>query len=218
MQTYLTQVVRPVRTLMCTLDWSDRIWTFWLYLVLSFATLVALVVPWAAVLHYSLRLLGLAALGPHMAYVGVIVDRRRAEKREMEARYAAADEEGQQTMLTELKEKLLAEANAEIAKHDAEQALRDEASIAKLSFLESDESYNLLLRDSRSSSHIKVRSVPVATVVVPAAASEPTSQRVARALPSVATSITSRIHDLSDAATHSMGPLWEDYTVYLRYC
>ena len=83
---------------------------------------------------------------------------------------AAADAKGKQAMLDELRARLLAEADAKIRKHDAREARRSERSLERLRYLESAASFNMLLRDSRSSSHIKVRSLPEATVVVQAAA------------------------------------------------
>ena len=80
--------------------WNDRILTLWLAVGLVGLTLVLALIPWAFVLLWSSRLVGVGLLGPHMHLVGKRVDRARREAREEAIEYREASPARQVELIT----------------------------------------------------------------------------------------------------------------------
>ena len=108
MQRRLGKSVQPLRVVQRVLTWQDRIVTTWVALALIFATLVCAIVPWGAVLHMGLRVLGLALFGPHMYWVGKYIARTTDDAARQEREYRRADEAGKKAILDEHRARLVA--------------------------------------------------------------------------------------------------------------
>ena len=118
-----------------------------------------MVIPWAALLHYGARLLGLALLGPHMHLVGKRLERAAAEAAQMESRYQAADSPTKRAMLQSVRDEQMAE---------AEQAIEKATSTRNSSELEKKRKdwvdangHNLLVWPARTSGRFRFRSLPI---------------------------------------------------------
>ena len=108
--------------------WEDNIMTLWIYLTLLALT-VALVfvgellsyVPWGWVLQTSMRLLGLALLGPHMYYVGQHLKRQWAEEKALASEFDSASAQRRAQILKTLEDEVLEKARLERL-HELEEA------------------------------------------------------------------------------------------------
>jgi len=134
-QRLLASLVPRVRQVRYALLWNDRILTLWLAVALGALTLVLALIPWAFVLLWSSRLVGLALLGPHMVLVGRGVDRARRGAREEAREYRQASPARQVELLLAYEEKLMAEARVQVSRAREEQLGRSERDQMRLQYL-----------------------------------------------------------------------------------
>ena len=85
MQQALGKGLQPVRAARRLLVWEDRILSTWFVFLLMVCTLVFALIPWAFVLRWTLRLVGVALFGPHMRWAGPWFVAKREEKRKKES-------------------------------------------------------------------------------------------------------------------------------------
>ena len=79
LQNVLGAALVPTRAAHRVLSWRDASHATLLYLLLLLQALILALIPWATVVAWSVRVVGLAILGPHMYYVGLLVEKRAAE-------------------------------------------------------------------------------------------------------------------------------------------
>ena len=160
----LGKLAAPVRSVERLALWEDRVTTGWVWVgLLTLSVLLALPVlllPWLAAL--LCRLVGLAALGPHMHLVGRWLAKRSAEAQAKEAAWAAADAEGKERMAEVAKAELLAKAEKKLEKAQARLSKRSRTQAARDAYI-SDNRYNLIVLPSRTSMRVKHRALADAT-------------------------------------------------------
>ena len=156
----LGKLAAPVRSVERLLLWQDRVTTGWVWVgLLTLSVLLALPVlllPWLAAL--LCRLVGLAALGPHMHLVGRWLAKRSAEAQAKEAAWAAADAEGKERLAEVAKAELLAKAKKKLEKAQARLSKRSRTQAARDAYI-SDNRYNLIVLPSRTSMRVKHRAL-----------------------------------------------------------
>lgn len=127
MQQQLTRCVRRIRGIVRTLQWHDPRWTTVIYVSLVAFGLVALLIPWGALLQWTLRLGGLALFGPHMH----LVARRIDQQRRAELEYVAADESGRRAMVEVYRAGRLQQTQSAIARMRRQEEARKEVEGAR---------------------------------------------------------------------------------------
>merc|ERR1711968_401699 len=101
------------------LSWHDPFLTLQLCMLLMvlYVALTAIgwllyLIPWGFVFEWIFRLLGFAALGPHMYFVGLRIEAAQEQKRIEEEEFKSASDEQRAAILAGHKERMLAEAKA----------------------------------------------------------------------------------------------------------
>ena len=158
MQRLLGKVVVPVRSVRRVFAWDDPYITTHVSLCLLFLTLVLVVIPWGPVLHWGARLVGILLFGPHMFFVGKLVDKWAAEEKAKEVRYQEGNGETRRKMLAELREEKEKEL-AELVKN-ATATDRTEQQKKATEFLEANRN-NLAVRPTRLTGRFRFRSTPI---------------------------------------------------------
>jgi len=115
-QAALAQLVPKVRQVRYAIMWNDRILTFWLVAALTIVSVVLMLIPWGFLIQWTMRLIGLAAFGPHMHLIGRYIDRTRAETRQTEMQYREAGSADKQKILDAYREELMKEARVQVKK------------------------------------------------------------------------------------------------------
>ena len=117
LQHSLGRFVKFTRSVQRAFMWEDKIMTLWLYFALLALTFVLVFVgqllsyvPWGWVLQTSVRLLGLALLGPHMHYVGQHLERRSAAEQALASEFDDASSQRRAEVLKTLEDQVLEEA------------------------------------------------------------------------------------------------------------
>ena len=110
--------------------------TFWLYVALMVLAVVFALIPWGFLLRYGSRLVGFAVLGPHMHYVGRVVDRGRAMKKAEVRVYCDADKQRKNELLEAHRQKLMAIAMEKVKQAQAKHARRNLRELERLRYLE----------------------------------------------------------------------------------
>ena len=115
-QLFLGRLLVRVRTLKRLLTWQDRFLTLVVcFVLLTASAALALIgrllslLPWGLIVEWSIRLLGLALLGPHMYWVGKHYEGRQAEANAREAEFRAASAEQRAAILSSHRARILAE-------------------------------------------------------------------------------------------------------------
>jgi len=99
--------VLPLRRLTDLLSWEDPYNTSLLALNVCALMLLCALVPWGLLFHVLARVLGLALLGPHMAWVGEKLYQSAQRDRDAERAYSEMDEAERKTLLQRYRESLL---------------------------------------------------------------------------------------------------------------
>jgi len=131
--------------------------TFWLATSLGVATLGCLLVPWAWLAHYTLRLLGAALFGPHMRLVGQWLKAREAEACRNDHAYRVADDEGKRLILDTFRTGVVRQMEARLATLREDQAAAHTAAYAQ--YLH-EAKHVLALSPSRITTHLKYQALP----------------------------------------------------------
>jgi len=152
-QRLLGQLVLPVRTVRRALYWQDRIITTWLVFALLILALILALIPWAVVVPWTLRALGVALFGPHMYVVGQRYEKQQQEANRKEREYRDADEAGRKAILAEHRARFVAEQEKQLAASNAKRSATDQARMKLLQ----EAKHVLSVASARSSSHLKYR-------------------------------------------------------------
>ena len=105
-------------------------------------------------LHYGCRIIGLAALGPHMHFVGRKVDRGRTAAREELRNYREADGPGRKAIIDEFRRKLMEEASDMVKKAQVKSAGRSRRELERLAYLET-RRYQFINKNTRTNVRVK---------------------------------------------------------------
>ena len=99
------------------LTWQDRFLTLQLVaallalsVVLALLGFLSSLLPWGLIWEWLFRILGLAAFGPHMWWVGKKVEEARAQAEAEEEAFKFASNEERDRILDEKRDEMLAEA------------------------------------------------------------------------------------------------------------
>ena len=121
-QRKLGVALRHVRVVRRILSWEDPRITLLVLLGLLLITLLAGTVLWlvdveaAEVVGWVLRLVALAATGPHMFLVGLYLEKKAKEKEVAEMEFATSDETGRAAILMKHREAMLEKAVDKVTK------------------------------------------------------------------------------------------------------
>ena len=149
-----------MRTVRRVATWEDPYLTTHLYAILVVLTLVLLLIPWASVLLYGARLIGLALFGPHMHLVGNKLEANAAAKAETEARYQSGDAKTRRAMLAEAREELETDLRKRLDAAFRKRQKRTPQQKEADAFLE-EHDYKLTIWPTRASGGLRFRSVPI---------------------------------------------------------
>lgn len=154
-QQALGKGLQPVRAARRLLVWEDRILSTWFVFLLMVCTLVFALIPWAFVLRWTLRLVGLAIFGPHMRWAGPWFVAKREEKRKKERDFRRLDAAGKKALLEAHRNKVIAEHKKRL---EAEEEKQSKHNKRKLKFLK-ESKHLLVVEPSRSSARLKYRAL-----------------------------------------------------------
>ena len=100
-----TLLVMPLRSLADLLAWEDPFATSWLYCGVFLLTILLLTIPLVTFLFvWGLRLVGIAAFGPHMHWVGLRMAESWEATRKEEAEFAAMSSSEKKRIIREYRE------------------------------------------------------------------------------------------------------------------
>jgi len=135
-QAALREIIPQVRLVRHLLYWQDRILTAWLALAIILTGIALALVPWGFVIYWTARLGGFIFFGPHMYFVGRVVDKQRKTARDAAETYRWATAQGKQRILDDYRESLMKKAREQVAKALEEQASASEGARDRLAFLQ----------------------------------------------------------------------------------
>lgn len=150
----LEKVVVPARLVRRSVMWHDRIVTTWAFLGLLGLTVLLALVPWRFLLKWGAKLLGLAALGPHMYCVGKLVAKRAAAAEAAEVEYQAATAAGRASILSRYRAELMKTAHDEVAEAAAKRAKASGHQKARVAYL-LEAKHTLAVTPQRTSTKVK---------------------------------------------------------------
>ena len=138
--------------------------------VLWLAAWLLHLLPWSLIIEWLIRLLGVAVLGPHMYWVGKWVEKQRAEAKRLEAEFATASDSEREAILATHKERLMAEARAQLDKEmEQTRAAKNSTAVSPADQLKKSELlaalkgfHKLMVRPRPTSSKLRFYHRPVA--------------------------------------------------------
>ena len=145
-----------MRAMRRLLNWDDRILTFWAACSLVIATILLAIIPWAIVIYYSLRLVGVLLFGPHMYFVGKHWQKQTAEEERAEKEFQELSEEGKVELLAEHRARMMAEHKQRLDE-ERRDMLEDNRQLEE--YLRSNR-YTMAIDTMRGSSNLKYRALP----------------------------------------------------------
>lgn len=155
-QYWLGQAIVPMRAMRRLLNWDDRILTFWAACSLVIATILLAIIPWAIVIYYSLRLVGILLFGPHMYFVGKHWQKQTAEEERAEKEFQELSEAGKVELLAEHRARMMAEHKQRLDE-ERRDMLEDNRQLEE--YLRSNR-YTMAIDTMRGSSNLKYRALP----------------------------------------------------------
>lgn len=128
--------------------------TMWLYIGLVGLAVAFALVPWHFVMRYGSRVVLFALLGPHMHYVGKMVDRAREDQKSEVRRYREADEAGKRAQLEAYRDHLMKEGMERVKKAQLVLAKRSKQERERLAYLET-QKYNFINANTPTNANVK---------------------------------------------------------------